>query len=327
MISALSTAVASSMTGSFAVAACRAGYRANFTPIQRPFGRERSSGTNNDPHVAFGTSARTDEAHAAVTMRGEYPGFSTLGAAALERVAATASPAATAVRTASAATAATQMRARPSIRVVRRGRGANSAARTTSATPRGLARPFTRTGPTERNSWPPRGADEGAHDLGDERLPGVGDRAQPRRFDDRCPEPVVVLAGGFARADADPQVRSRFDVECFNLVMHARRTSDGIHSAVAEHDHESVAGVLDDIAVRRVCCRAQRVEEFPAKLVGRVVAQMFLAFRRRDEIAEEDADGRGAPLGVDLPTLHRVSVSPTMFRVANNTAEDGQGQR
>jgi hypothetical protein len=108
---------------------------------------------------------------------------------------------------------------------------------------------------------------------------------------------------------SDAEERGRIDVERLDVAVHHRGAGDRVDGAVAEHHHHAVAGVLHEVAVRAFDRSMEDAEELPAELVGGVVAVELVAFRRRDEVAEEHGDRRRAPLRPVFPA-HEATFCP-----------------
>ena len=99
--------------------------------------------------------------------------------------------------------------------------------RTTAAIGTGSVMPFKVTDPHRGMHARQHVPDEHAYDFRDARLAGVGGLAEPRRFDDRRSEPVVVLFGGLARAvDACGRKLERSTANLFVQQVGARHRVD-----------------------------------------------------------------------------------------------------
>ena len=106
------------------------------------------------------------------------------------------------------------------------------------------------------------------HQLGDEDLAGLGERAQARRLDHRSAEAVVVLERHVAGRHADPH-RERDPLAAavrVERLLHRDRRGQGLGRARERDDH-AVARALDDVAaVRRRLLGEQRIVGAPQLL-------------------------------------------------------------
>jgi len=164
-------------------------------------------------------------------------------------------------------------------------------------------------------------AGQGLDQVADEDLTAVGHRTEPRGLDDRRAEPVAVLEGGVAGADADPHRQCGTvgpTVVAIDRTLHGHGPGQGVGRSRVRRHHR-VADGLDLGAAGGRHGLAQRGEVGATQVVGGDVADVRGEVRRADEVGEQDDDQprtthRLAPSCAGRPTVVGAGEGRTLLR-------------
>jgi hypothetical protein len=127
-----------------------------------------------------------------------------------------------------------------------------------------------------------------SHDVGRQHLPARTGGTEPRCFDDRVTEVVVVVTTDFSTAQANSQTQPLIacPVVTLDALLHRDRAGHCGRRG-GEHDHEPVTQVLDFRAARLGDRAAQDREMAAAQLVGSIGRETRRQRGRAHDVGEQ----------------------------------------